>query len=121
MGSATGMENLGPRAQNIHLRMGVGLVSLGLFAAVSMHHFHAVARLPFVLVPLFFGGVYGLAAGLAGTCAFHAMFGKRSTPSGTEPIADCHELAAVRRRAAFVIATTLLVSLAASVVLALAN
>jgi hypothetical protein len=121
MGSATGMENLGARAQNFQLRMGVGLVSLGLFAAVAMNHFHAVARLRFALVPIFFGGVYGLAAGLAGTCAFCAMFGRRTTPSGTEPIADCHELAAVRRRGAFVIAMTLLVSLAASVALALAN
>jgi hypothetical protein len=121
MGSGTGIENLGARAQNLQLRVGLGLLSSGLLTAVAMNHFGASARLHFALFPIFFVGVYGLAAGLAGTCTFCATFGKRTTESGIEPIADCHELATVRRRAAWVMATTLLVSLAASLLLALAH
>jgi hypothetical protein len=121
MASATSTENLGARAQNLQLRMGLGLVSLGLLAAVAMNHFGASGPMHVVLIPVFFAGVYGLAAGLAGTCTFCAVFGRRATESGTEPIADRCELAAVRRRGAWLVATTLLVSLAAWLLLALAH
>jgi hypothetical protein len=115
------MENLGTRAQNIQLRMGLALVSLGLLGALAMHQVGASARLHVLLVPIFFAGVYGLVAGLSGTCPMHAFFGKRAVDSGTEPIADRNELTAVRRRGAWVMATTLLVSLGASLLLALAH
>jgi hypothetical protein len=121
MGSATGMQNLGARAQNFQLRMGLVLVTLGLCAAVVMSHLGASVRMHLALVPIFFVGVYGLSAGLVGTCAFCAMAGKRAAGSGAEPIADCHELAAVRRRGALVMATALLVSVAASLLLAMAH
>jgi hypothetical protein len=121
MGSSTCTENLGARAQNIQLRMGLCLVSLGLVVAVAIHRLGTDSRLYFLLIPIFFAGVYGLAAGLAGTCAFHAMLGRRAIESGSEPIADRNELAAVRRRGRWVMATALIVSLTASLLLALAH
>jgi hypothetical protein len=71
------------------------------------------------LVPVFFVGAYGICAGLSRTCGFVAITGKRLTATGTEPIADRNELAAVRRRGGFVMAISLAVAVIATVLLAL--
>jgi hypothetical protein len=114
-----GVLNLDGRAQNAQLRVGVGTLAVGLAAAMAMNARGAGPGSHLVLVPVFFVGAYGICAGLSRTCGFTAITGRRITATGSEPIADRHELAAVRRRGGIVMAISLAVALIATMLLSL--
>jgi hypothetical protein len=114
---ARGVANLDGHAQNRQLRLGVAVVSLGLVAAMVMRALGAGLQMHALLVPVLFVGAYGICAGLSHTCGVTAITGRRLTATGSERIADRSELAAVRRRGARVMATSLLVSLLAAALL----
>jgi hypothetical protein len=121
MASSSGCGNLDDRARDMHIRMGVGMLSAGLLAAAVMHHLRWSGLASLALSPIFFVAVYGLAAGFGGTCVLNAISGKRRGTSGAEPIADRQELAAVRRRGASLTGASLLIAVAASALLAFAR
>jgi hypothetical protein len=114
-----GVGNLDGRAQNAQIRVGVGTLAVGLAAAMAMNARGAGSATHLALVPVFFVGAYGICAGLARTCGFTAITGRRITATGSEPIADRDELAAVRRRGGVVVAISLAVSLIATALLSL--
>jgi hypothetical protein len=117
MTTERGVVNLDGRAQNAQLRVGVGTLALGLAAAMAMKGLGAGVRMHAVLLPVLFVGAYGVCAGLSRTCVFTAITGRRLTAAGSEPIADRAELAAVRRRGAAVLATSLVVAVLGTAVL----
>jgi hypothetical protein len=110
-----GVVNLDGRAQNAQIRVGVGTLAVGLAAAMAMNARGAGMGMHLALVPVFFVGAYGVCAGLSQTCGLTAVAGRRRTSTGTEPIADRSELAAVRRRGAKVVAVSLLMSVVGTV------
>lgn len=114
-----GVLNLDGRAENAQLRVGVGTLAVGLAAAMAMNAHGAGPGPHLALIPVFFVGAYGICAGLSRTCGITAITGRRITAMGTEPIADRNELAAVRRRGGKVVAFSLVVSVIATVLLAL--
>jgi hypothetical protein len=105
-----GVVNLDGRAQNAQLRVGVATLALGLAGAMAMNARGAGPGTHLALLPLFFVGAYGIVAGLSRTCGVTGIAGRRLTAMGTERIADRAELAAVRRRGAKVVATSLFVA-----------
>jgi hypothetical protein len=121
MAARPDVENLGARSQNRHLRAGVALIAAALLGAMALRHFGFGGHAYLVTVPLLLCGVYALNAGLARTCAVMAMLGKRRTASGAGPIADRDELAAVRKRGAVLMCTSMLIALAAAGLLAMAR
>jgi hypothetical protein len=119
MAAERGVVNLEGRAQNLQIRVGVVTVAMGLGAALAMNGLHIGLGMHLLLVPVLFIGAYGVCAGLSGTCALTAIFGRRLTATGPEPIADRAELAALRRRGAGIMATSLLLSVLATALLCL--
>jgi hypothetical protein len=119
MGMHRGVLNLDGRAENTQLRVGVGTLAVGLAAAMAMNARGAGPGPHLALVPVFFVGAYGICAGLSRTCGITAITGRRITATGTEPIADRHELAAVRRRGGLVVVLSFAVSVIATLLLAL--
>jgi hypothetical protein len=117
MAMQRGVVNLDGRAQNTQIRAGVVTVALGLAAAMAMNALRVGLGTHLLLVPVLFFGAYGVCAGLARTCGLTAIVGRRLTATGSEPIADRVELAALRRRGALVIALSLLVSVLATALL----
>jgi hypothetical protein len=112
-----GVVNLDGRAQNAQLRFGLVVLALGLAGAMAMNALGLGLGMHALLVPVLFAGAYGICAGLARTCGLTAIAGRRITATGTEPVADRNELHALRRRGAAVIATSLFVSVIATVLL----
>jgi hypothetical protein len=121
MGHASSVENLGVRAQNTQLRCGVGLLVVALFAAALMRSVGASPATLWLLLPLFMGGTYGIAAAATRTCGLTALSGHRLTECGREPIADRRELLKVRRRGWMVMVSSFAVSLIAVLILVAAR
>jgi hypothetical protein len=119
MTAQRGVVNLDGRAQNAQLRFGVGIVAVGLGAAIAMNVLGVGLGIHMLLVPVLFVGAYGICAGLSRTCGVTAIAGRRLTATGSEPIADRTELAALRRRGIAVIATSLFVAVIATALLSL--
>jgi hypothetical protein len=115
------VANLDERAQNVQLRVGIALVSAGLFLGVLLNHLGASGATDLLLAPLFFVGTYGLGSAMIRTCAVTAFLGRRRAEKGTEPVADRAELAALRRRGAAVLATSFVVALGAASALSFAR
>jgi hypothetical protein len=121
MATQAGVSNLDGRAQNMQLRVGVAGITLGLAVAVAMSKLGASTALYLLLFPLFFAGAYGIGAGLFGICGMCALFGRRLSEGGSEPVADRAELAKLRRRGTTVIATSALASALATLLLSFAS
>jgi len=119
MSAHRGVANLDERAQNMQLRFGLCAMALGLVAAMAMNALGVGRGVHALLLPVLFVGAYGVCAGLCRTCGVTAMAGRRLTASGSEPIADRCELAALRRRGLAVVVGSLVVSALATALLSM--
>jgi ABC-type tungstate transport system substrate-binding protein len=115
------VANLDERAQNVQLRLGIGLVTVGLFLSVLLARLGVRGAVNLALAPLFFMGAYGLGSAMIRTCGITAFLGRRRVEEGTEPVADRTELAALRRKGIAVLATSVVVAVSAAASLAFAR
>ena len=120
MGEAMRAGNLDARAQNTQLRVGVAVLAVGLACVVALLQLGAPVGYRTLLILPFFMGVYGLYAGLIGTCGFTALRGMRLTDSGPVPVADRAEMAAHRERGLRVIGTSAVIATIATALLVFA-
>ncbi len=119
--SEIAMGNLDSRAQNLQLRIGVGMIAAALAVAVISLGFGVPSGYRVLLgLPLFFG-TYGVYAGLTRTCGFTALRGMRMTESGPVPVADKTALAAHRHQGFQVICGSAIISVAATLLLLIAH
>src|SRR5581483_8516327 len=107
-------------AQNVQLRLGIGMMTAGLLLGIALHRFAAGAASLVFVAPFFFVGAYGIGAAMMRTCGVTALRGRRRAEAGTEPVADRAELAALRRRGAMVTVVSALFAAVATTVLAVA-
>jgi hypothetical protein len=116
-----GEGNLGRRAQDVQIRLGLVFLGLALVGDFVLDRTGLPSGLHFALAPLFFLGTYGLAAGLTCTCGFTALAGRRLTNSGPERIANRAELGGARRQGMVIVASSGLLAIAGSLLLLIAH
>jgi hypothetical protein len=115
------ITNLDERAQNAHLRIGIGMTAVALILGVTLERLGTGGAAHFLLAPFFFFGAYGMGSAMNQTCGISAIFGRRRCEARTEPIADRAELGALRKRGATVIAASVAFAIGASALMAVAR
>lgn len=73
-----------------------------------------------VFIPLFLG-LYGVVAGMTGTCGLRALLGVRLTREVSEPVADQQQRRQLRRRGYRVLAAVAAGSIAATAALTMSG
>lgn len=92
-------SNLEAKGQNVRLRMGLIMLSVGLCLSVALSRpgLDPLWRLA-CFVPFFFGA-FGAFQGLFRTCPVHVMKGSREQDSGVSPVIRSEERGCARRLA----------------------
>ncbi len=89
--------NLGSRAQDNQLRVGLVALAMALALTAFLARTDGGSAYRWLVAFPFFVAINGVLAGFYKTCGVTAFAGRRITASGVEVVADRHELAALRR------------------------
>lgn len=113
---ACSIGNLGDKAQNSRMRMGIVGVGVGLLSAVLLVQLGLppAARLA-LFVPFFFGA-FGAYQGLFRTCTYAASQDVRVTDGGEEKLLDSGDRERIRREGRKVMLSSLATATAATLV-----
>lgn len=111
--------NLGDRAQNTRMRMGLIFLGLALLVAVWLIKIDASPFVRALLFIPFFAASFGAYQGLFRTCTYAAKLGVRESDAGVVPIADPNEILRARKDGRFVMISSFATALAATLVIVL--